>query len=61
MSTPKQESWMKEPVGRLSALVLIGVGAAFDFHVCVKRQTAGWMQQSGLEWFLRLGTEPRHL
>ena len=31
LSTPKQERWMAEHVGRLQAPVLIGVGAAFDF------------------------------
>jgi N-acetylglucosaminyldiphosphoundecaprenol N-acetyl-beta-D-mannosaminyltransferase len=41
--------------------VLIGVGAAFDFHAGVKRQAPRWMQQSGLEWLFRLMTEPRRL
>jgi len=61
ISTPKQECWMKEHVGRLCAPVLIGVGAAFDFHAGVKRQAPRWMQQSGLEWLFRLMTEPRRL
>jgi len=61
ISTPKQECWMTEHVGRLCAPVLIGVGAAFDFHAGVKRQAPRWMQQSGLEWLFRLVTEPRRL
>jgi N-acetylglucosaminyldiphosphoundecaprenol N-acetyl-beta-D-mannosaminyltransferase len=61
ISTPKQECWMREHVGRLSAAVLIGVGAAFDFHAGVKRQAPRWMQQKGLEWLFRLMTEPRRL
>jgi N-acetylglucosaminyldiphosphoundecaprenol N-acetyl-beta-D-mannosaminyltransferase len=61
ISTPKQECWMIEHVGRLCAPVLIGVGAAFDFHAGVKRQAPRWMQQSGLEWLFRLMTEPRRL
>jgi N-acetylglucosaminyldiphosphoundecaprenol N-acetyl-beta-D-mannosaminyltransferase len=61
ISTPKQECWMTEHVGRLCAPVLIGVGAAFDFHAGVKRQAPRWMQQSGLEWLFRLMTEPRRL
>ena len=32
LSTPKQERWMAEHVGRLRANVLFGVGAAFDIH-----------------------------
>ncbi len=61
MSTPKQERWMAEHVGRLSAPVLVGVGAAFDFHAGLKRQAPRWMQTSGLEWFFRLLMEPRRL
>jgi N-acetylglucosaminyldiphosphoundecaprenol N-acetyl-beta-D-mannosaminyltransferase len=40
---------------------MIGVGAAFDFHAGLKKQAPVWMQQSGLEWFFRLATEPRRL
>ena len=41
--------------------MLIGVGAAFDFHAGVKKQAPTWMQRSGLEWFFRLMSEPRRL
>ena len=41
--------------------VLVGVGAAFDFHAGLKRQAPRWMQHSGLEWLFRLSTEPRRL
>lgn len=61
LSTPKQERWMADHVGRLSASVLFGVGAAFDFHAGVKRQAPPWMQRSGLEWLFRLATEPQRL
>jgi N-acetylglucosaminyldiphosphoundecaprenol N-acetyl-beta-D-mannosaminyltransferase len=61
LSTPKQERWMAAHVGRLRALVLIGVGAAFDFHAGLKKRAPRWMQRSGLEWAFRLGTEPRRL
>jgi N-acetylglucosaminyldiphosphoundecaprenol N-acetyl-beta-D-mannosaminyltransferase len=61
LSTPTQEWWMAEHVGQLSAPVLIGVGAAFDFHAGVKRQAPHWMQRSGLEWLFRLVMEPRRL
>ena len=61
LSTPKQEVWMAEHVGRINAAVLIGVGAAFDFHAGLKPQAPGWMQRSGLEWLFRLGCEPRRL
>ena len=61
LSTPKQERWMHEHVGRIRAPVVIGVGAAFDFHAGLKRQAPRWMQRSGLEWLFRLVTEPRRL
>lgn len=38
LSTPKQEHWMVAHVGRLTAPVIIGVGAAFDFRSGRKRQ-----------------------
>ena len=52
---------MASHVGRLRAPVLIGVGAAFDFHSGMKRQAPRWMQRSGLEWCFRLASEPRRL
>lgn len=61
LGSPKQERWMAAHVGRVTAPVLIGVGAAFDFHAGLKKQAPRWMQRSGLEWFFRLFTEPRRL
>lgn len=61
LSTPKQERWMADHVGRINAPVLIGVGAAFDFHAGVKRQAPRWMRRAGLEWAFRMATEPRRL
>ena len=61
LSTPKQERWMSEHIGRIKAPVFIGVGAAFDFHAGLKKQAPRWMQKSGTEWFYRLCTEPRRL
>jgi N-acetylglucosaminyldiphosphoundecaprenol N-acetyl-beta-D-mannosaminyltransferase len=61
LSTPKQERWMASHIGRLQAPVLIGVGAAFDFHAGLKQQAPRWIQRSGLEWLFRLVMEPRRL
>jgi N-acetylglucosaminyldiphosphoundecaprenol N-acetyl-beta-D-mannosaminyltransferase len=61
LSTPKQERWMAEHVERLPGTVLIGVGAAFDFHAGTKRQAPRWMRRTGLEWLFRLLSEPRRL
>lgn len=61
LGTPKQDRFMAESWQRLDAGVLIGVGAAFDFHSGRLRQAPRWMQRSGLEWLFRLGQEPRRL
>ncbi len=61
LGSPKQEHFMARHARELEAGVLIGVGAAFDFHSGRIRQAPRWMQRSGLEWLFRLGTEPRRL
>ena len=61
LGTPKQERFMAEHWRTLDAGLLIGVGAAFDFHSGRISQAPRWMQRSGLEWLFRLGTEPRRL
>jgi N-acetylglucosaminyldiphosphoundecaprenol N-acetyl-beta-D-mannosaminyltransferase len=58
---PKQEQWMAQMRGRLSAPMLVGVGAAFDFHAGLISQAPKWMQRNGLEWTYRLSREPRRL
>jgi N-acetylglucosaminyldiphosphoundecaprenol N-acetyl-beta-D-mannosaminyltransferase len=58
---PKQELWMSEMRARLAAPLLVGVGAAFDFHAGIVSQAPGWMQRNGLEWLYRLSREPRRL
>ena len=45
----------------LDHCMLMGVGAALDFHAKVKRQAPRWMQRMGLEWSFRLLSEPRRL
>jgi N-acetylglucosaminyldiphosphoundecaprenol N-acetyl-beta-D-mannosaminyltransferase len=57
---PKQERWMSAHKDRISA-VMLGVGAAFDFHTGRVREAPGWMQVTGLEWLFRLTMEPRRL
>jgi N-acetylglucosaminyldiphosphoundecaprenol N-acetyl-beta-D-mannosaminyltransferase len=61
LSTPKQELWMARHRHRLSAPVLIGVGAAFDFHAGIVRQAPRWLHGTGLEWVYRMAMEPRRL
>lgn len=61
LSTPKQEKWMAAHLGKLDTRVMIGVGAAFDFHAGLLRQAPYWTQRSSLEWLFRLWVEPRRL
>jgi N-acetylglucosaminyldiphosphoundecaprenol N-acetyl-beta-D-mannosaminyltransferase len=61
IGVPKQEKWMAEMRPTLKAPVLIGVGAAFDFHAGLVPQAPSWMQEVGLEWAYRLAREPRRL
>jgi len=60
LGCPKQEMWMAEHRGRIQA-VMIGVGAAFDYHAGTIQRAPLWMQQRGLEWLYRLCSEPRRL
>jgi len=57
---PKQERWMAAHKDLIPG-VMLGVGAAFDFHTGRVRQAPGWMQVVGLEWLFRLMMEPRRL
>lgn len=60
LGCPKQELWMAEHRGRIRA-VMLGVGAAFDFHAETIKRAPVWMQRMGLEWLFRLIREPRRL
>jgi N-acetylglucosaminyldiphosphoundecaprenol N-acetyl-beta-D-mannosaminyltransferase len=61
ISTPKQEKWMTRQQQALSGVVMVGVGAAFDFHAGRVKQAPKWMQDRGLEWLFRLMSEPKRL
>ena len=60
LGCPKQELWMARMHGRIRA-VMVGVGAAFDFHAGTIARAPAWMQGAGLEWLHRLSSEPRRL
>ncbi|MDP3455949.1 WecB/TagA/CpsF family glycosyltransferase [Methyloversatilis sp.] len=60
LGCPKQERWMFEKKGRINA-VMLGVGAAFDFHAGTITRAPLWMRNCGLEWLHRLLSEPRRL
>ena len=60
LGCPKQEAWMKAHRGRVNG-VMIGVGAAFDYHAGTIRRAPHWMRDVGLEWLHRLASEPGRL
>lgn len=60
LGCPKQERWMHEHRGRIPA-VMLGVGAAFDFHAGALKRAPRWMRRMGLEWLHRFAQEPRRL
>jgi N-acetylglucosaminyldiphosphoundecaprenol N-acetyl-beta-D-mannosaminyltransferase len=61
ISTPKQERWMWRHRDSFPGAVMVGVGAAFDFHAGRVRQAPSWIQGAGLEWLFRLTMEPARL
>lgn len=57
---PKQEIWMHAHSHRIPG-VMMGVGAAFDFHAGAVAQAPAQIQRLGLEWAYRLYREPKRL
>jgi N-acetylglucosaminyldiphosphoundecaprenol N-acetyl-beta-D-mannosaminyltransferase len=61
LGSPKQELWMARQRRLLDAPVLVGVGAAFDFHTGRIPQAPRWMMRVSLEWLFRFLHEPKRL
>jgi N-acetylglucosaminyldiphosphoundecaprenol N-acetyl-beta-D-mannosaminyltransferase len=61
LSTPKQERFMAEHLGKLDVKLMAGVGAAFDIHAGLISDSPGWIKACGLQWLDRLRKEPRRL
>ena len=53
IGAPKQEKWMYAHRQCFPGVILIGVGAAFDFHAARTPQAPVWIQRNGLEWLFR--------
>ncbi|SCL46325.1 polymer biosynthesis protein, WecB/TagA/CpsF family [Micromonospora yangpuensis] len=60
LGCPRQEifTYAMRP---LLDMPMMAVGAAFDYHAGLLRNPPPWMQKAGLEWFWRLGLEPKRL
>ncbi len=61
LGAPKQEKWMARYRDQLNAPVLVGVGAAFDFHSGNAKWAPAIVRRLGLEWAYRLIQEPRRM
>ena len=61
LGSPKQDYWMASHREQLKPAILLGVGAAFDFHAGNVKRAPMWMRSVGLEWLHRLAQEPRRL
>ena len=60
LGCPKQELWMARQQGKLQA-IMIGVGAAFNFHSGEVSQAPRWVMKMGFEWLYRFSCEPQRL
>jgi N-acetylglucosaminyldiphosphoundecaprenol N-acetyl-beta-D-mannosaminyltransferase len=60
LGCPKQEKWMATHRQRLP-MVMVGVGAAFDYHAGTLARAPTRWQRAGLEWLYRLAMEPKRL
>lgn len=61
LGAPKQERWMAAASAQLRPAILLGVGAAFDFHANVVPRAPKFMRKLGLEWLHRLIRQPKKL
>jgi N-acetylglucosaminyldiphosphoundecaprenol N-acetyl-beta-D-mannosaminyltransferase len=61
LSTPKQERFMAEYANKIDAKIMVGVGAAFDYHTGLIKDSPQWLKKVGMQWLHRLGQEPARL
>jgi N-acetylglucosaminyldiphosphoundecaprenol N-acetyl-beta-D-mannosaminyltransferase len=53
LGAPKQERWMAAQQGRIKVPLMMGVGAAFDFHSGTRSWAPAWVRRAGVEWIYR--------
>ena len=52
---------MARYIDRLQVPLLVGVGAAFDYHTGRISDCSDWIKRAGLQWLHRLLQDPRRL
>ncbi len=53
---PKQELWIADHLGKIDVPVMLGVGAAFDFHSGKRPWAPSLIRKIGMEWAFRMIT-----
>jgi len=61
LGTPKQDKFMRRYLPLLDTCLMLGVGAAFDFHTGRIQDCPAWVKRSGLQWVHRLMQDPKRL
>ncbi|MFO1034104.1 MAG: WecB/TagA/CpsF family glycosyltransferase [Hyphomicrobiales bacterium] len=61
MGVPKQDVWIARNRHRLTAQVVMGVGAQFDFWSGRVSRAPAFLRRSGMEWVWRFAIEPRRM
>lgn len=61
IGNPLQETWMLDNSSSLSAPLILGVGALFDFLSGTIQRAPEWVRNMRLEWLYRLMNEPKRL
>jgi exopolysaccharide biosynthesis WecB/TagA/CpsF family protein len=61
LGVPQQEIWIARNRHRLSARIVFGVGAQFDFWSGRVSRAPDFLRRTGLEWTWRLALEPKRL
>ena len=61
LGCPRQEAWLYDNRDELGPLIGGGAGAVFDFLAGEKPKAPRIVQNAGLEWLLRLASEPKRL
>ena len=61
LGNPLQEAWIASHRSRISAPLLVGVGAMFDFVAGAVPRAPLWVRRLRIEWLFRFLQEPRRL
>jgi N-acetylglucosaminyldiphosphoundecaprenol N-acetyl-beta-D-mannosaminyltransferase len=62
ISSPKKENFLHRNQEALKSVnFTMGVGGTFDIIAGITKRAPGWVQNIGMEWFVRLLQEPRRM